>query len=403
MTTGVDVDLLDAATHARRDLGTYWARMRREDPVSWHPVGTGAKGFWAVARHADAQRVMRDTRRFSSARGNMLRTLLHGGDAATGRMIVVTDGPFHTALRRLLARGFGPRALTPVAQSVERATRDVLGAFVERGGGDFVAEVAARIPLRAICELLGVPEADQERVLELTNAAMLTEQGGGVDPGIEARIAQNEILLYYTRLAAERREVPGSDIVSLLVTADANGRPLTDEEVLLNCYNLIIGGDETARLAMAEGLLALSEHPDQWERLCADADLTTSGTEEILRWTTPVVHIGRTAMCDMEFEGRHIEAGDIVTVWHTSVNRDEAVFAAPDAFDLARSPNQHLTFGYGPHFCLGAELARIEIRTLLTELRTTVADIEITGQVPRLASIFLRGPAALPVSLTPRE
>ncbi|MEU6575124.1 cytochrome P450 [Streptomyces sp. NPDC046805] len=405
MSAAVDVDLLDPGLHARGELDAYWRRMRRDDPVSRHPVGGGARAFWAVARHADAQAVVRDTRRFTSAGGNMLGTLLGGGDPAAGRMVVVTDGPFHTALRRLLARGFGPRALGPVARTVERATRALLGAFVERGGGDFVAEVAARIPLRAICELLGVPTADQERVLRLTNAAMLTEQSSdaAAEPAIEQRIARNEILLYYTRLAAERRQAPGSDIISLLVEPGPEGRSLTDEEVLLNCYNLIIGGDETARLAMAEGIRALTEHPDQWQRLRDEPELTVSGTEEILRWSTPVVHIGRRATHDTELAGRTIAAGDVVTVWNTSANRDEAAFADPGIFDLARQPNQHLTFGYGPHFCVGAELARIEIRALLTELRRTVSAVEVVGPVPALVSNFLRGPAALPVALTPKK
>jgi cytochrome P450 len=237
-------------------------------------------------------------------------------------------------------------------------------------------------------------------VLELTGAAMLGEHAE--QPGIEARIAQSEILLYYTRVAAERRAAPGSDLISLLVSSTVDGRPLTDEEVLLNCYNLIIGGDETARLALAGGLLALATHDEQWARLRADPALVETGTEEILRWTTPAAHVGRTVAADTELHGRRLAAGDAVTLWNVSANRDEEVFTDPDIFDLARRPNRHLTFGYGQHFCLGAQLARAEIQALLAELRTTVASIEVTGPVARVPSNFISGVQTLPVTLTAR-
>ena len=382
-----DLDLLDPRLHADYDLTAYWRHLRAHDPVRRHA------GFWSVTRHADVLAAVRDTETFTSLKGNMLRTLLRGHDPGAGRMIVVTDGPRHAVLRRLLTPGFGPRTLGPITRSIEAATRDLLGGLVRRGGGDFVEEVAAQVPLRAICELLGVPERDRQRVLELTGRAMLGESGTD-KPGAEARIAQSEILLYYTRLAAERRDAPGDDVISLLVSAD-----LTEEEVLLNCYNLIIGGDETARLAMAGGVLALAEHDKEWARLRADPGLVEPAAEEILRWTTPAAHVGRTAVRDTELGGRAIAAGDVVALWTVSANRDEAVFDDPDTFDIGRRPNRHLTFGHGPHFCLGAQLARAELRALLAELRATVSSIEVTGPVTWLPSNFIRGVASLPVAL----
>lgn len=395
------IDLLDPELHAGHDLTEVWRRLRREEPLYRHPApeGAAASGFWVLTRHADVLRVARDSRTYTSLRGNMLGTLLRGGDPGAGRMLVVSDGPYHAALRSLLSGGFGPRALGAVTRSLTVATRELLGALLERGGGDFVAEVAAQIPLRAICELLGVPPADRFRVLELTGAAMLGEAAG---ESLEARIAQSEILLYYTRLAAERRAAPGDDIISLLVSGTVDGRPLTEDEVLLNCYNLIIGGDETARLSLAGGLLALATHDKQWGLLLADPALVRTGAEEILRWTTPAAHVGRVATADTELHGRRIAAGDLVTLWNASANRDEEVFADPDTFDLARHPNRHLTFGHGPHFCVGAELARAELRTFLAELRTTVAAVTVTGPVTRLPSSFISGVASLPVALTPR-
>ncbi|WP_234334940.1 cytochrome P450 [Streptomyces sp. NRRL S-118] len=401
--SGTVVDLLDPAVHAGQDLRAVWRELRRREPVRWQPVdrahGAAVPGCWVVTRHADVQRALRDPGTFSSEGGNMLATLLQGYDRGAGTMLVVTDGPRHGALRRLLSGGFGPRQLGPVTDSIARSTRALLGGLVARGGGDFVTEVAAQVPLRAICELLGVPETDRARVLELTNAAMLGEQDEAAS--LEVRIARSEIMQYYLRLAAERRTAPGSDIVSLLVGSTVDGRPLTEEEVLSTCYNLIIGGDETARLALAGGLLALAEHPGQWRRLRADASLVGPATEEVLRWTTPVAHVGRTATADTELgDGVRIAAGDAVTLWCASANFDEEAFADPDAFDIGRDPNRHVTFGFGPHFCLGAQLARVEIRAMLAELRNRVTSFEVTGPAPRLASTFVRGVSALPVSFS---
>ncbi|SEH00070.1 Cytochrome P450 [Nonomuraea solani] len=381
------LDLLDPRLHADHDLTPVWRWLRAHDPVRRHDR------FWSVTRHADVLRVIRDPATFTSLQGNMLRTLLRGHDPGAGKMIVVTDGPKHAGLRRLLTPGFGPRTLGPVTHSITEATRDLLGALVERGGGDFVAEVAAQVPLRAICELLGVPERDRQRVLELTGEAMLGEVEQG-HTSMDARIAQSEILLYYTHLAAQRRAAPGEDVISLLVSAG-----LTEEEVLLNCYNLIIGGDETARLAMAGGLLALATYEEQWARLRADPGLVPAAVEEILRWTTPAAHVGRAATRDTELAGRQIAAGDVVALWTVSANRDESVFDGPDRFDVGRAPNRHLTFGYGPHFCLGAQLARAELTALLTELRETVTAVEVTGPVTWLPSNFVNGLATLPVKL----
>ncbi|MER7728152.1 cytochrome P450 [Streptomyces sp. NPDC096323] len=397
--TLLSADLLDPQVHATRDLTEVFGWLREHDPVHWHD---GAPGFWSVTRHADVMRVVRDEQRFTSLRGNMLATLLRGHDPGAGKMLVVSDGPYHKALRRLLMSGFGPRFLGPITESIARATRTQLRALVARGGGDFVSEVAAQVPLQAICELLGVPARDRGEILELTNSAMLAAPPGEAMSS-QARIAQSELLLYYISLAAERRDAPGSDIVSLLVQGEVDGRRLTEEEVLLNCYNLIIGGDETARLAMAGGLLALVEHPAQWARLRSDPGLVDSAVEEVLRWTTPARHVGRTVLSDTGLGGRTLRAGDVVVLWNIAANRDPAVFSEPEVFDLARTPNRHLTFGYGPHFCIGAQLARAEIRTMLTELRTTVSAIGLTSEATRIPSTFITGLETLPVAFVPAE
>ncbi len=272
-------------------------------------------------------------------------------------------------------------------------------AALERGECDFAEDVASVIPLAAICELLAVPAADRPRILRLTRSALESEHGAR--QSMESRLAQSEILLYYTRLAAERRDSPGADAVSLLATGLVEGSPLTAEEVVLNCYNLIIGGDETARLSMTTGLLALIEHEDQWDRLVRGEVGVPAAVEEILRWTTPAIHVGRMAGTDVTIRGTRIRAGEIVTMWNVSANRDEDVFDRPEEFLLDRSPNRHITFGYGPHFCLGAHLAKVELRALLATLRESVAAVIPNGPARWLSSNFLNGVESLPVVLKP--
>jgi cytochrome P450 len=216
----------------------------------------------------------------------------------------------------------------------------------------------------------------------------------------EVRLARNELLLYFADLSAKRRDSPQSDLVSMLATVTVDGEPLTDAEIVLNCYSVILGGDETTRLTMTGAVLALIEHPDQWRALRAGGVDPTTATEEVLRWTCVPAHVGRSARRDVTLCGRKIAAGDPLTGWLWSANRDEDVFGDPDRFDLGRTPNRHLSFGHGPHFCLGAHLARAQIGALLTELSRQVAQMEVCGPVGRIYSNFFQGVGSLPVVLT---
>ncbi|UFQ14057.1 MULTISPECIES: cytochrome P450 [Streptomyces] len=390
------LDLSDPALHAEHDLTEVWRTLRAERPVHWQPARHGRPGFWVVTRYDDVSAVYRDARAFRSDRGNVLDTLLAGGDSAGGSMLAVTDGARHARLRAALMKSFSPRALDGVVRSVRTATRGLLEDALERGTCDFAQDVAARIPLRAICDLLDVPEADRGEILALTSAALGSEHAdAGPD---EAWLARNDILLYFADLAARRRAEPGDDVISVLAACRPGGLPLTDEEIVLNCYSLILGGDETTRLSMIGGVEALLAHPEQWRRLRSGEVTTRSAVEEVLRWTTPALHAGRTAAVDVTLRGRSIAAGDIVTVWNASANFDERVFDRPGRFDLSRTPNKHMSFAYGSHFCLGAYLARVEIETLLDGLRTLVAEMEATGPSSPVYSNFLSGSARLPLS-----
>ncbi|WP_406213482.1 cytochrome P450 [Streptomyces canus] len=391
------LNLADPRLHAENELSAVWRHLREHEPVHWNPATDTAPGFWVVTRHADLTSVYRDNTTFTSEGGNVLETLLAGGDSAAGRMLAITDGDRHRELRRILMSAFTPRALQLVVASVRRTVDRLLREAIDKGSCDFAADVAAGIPLGAICDLLGVPESDRAHVLSLTSSALGSHDADGT--AADAWMAKSEILLYFANLARDRRDSGHADVIALLAGSKVNGLPLDDDEIMLNCYSLILGGDETARLSMVGAALALVEHPDQWQALKqGDAGVDTA-VEEILRWTTPALHSGRTATTDTEIAGRPIRSGDIVTVWNASANHDEQVFDDPGRLRLDRTPNKHCTFAYGPHFCLGAYLARAEIGAVLEGLRDLVEDMEQTGPSKPVYSNFLSGLGSLPLAL----
>ncbi|MEU9166478.1 cytochrome P450 [Streptomyces sp. NPDC048420] len=391
------LDLADPRLHAENELSAVWRHLRKHEPVHWNPATDTAPGFWVVTRHADLTSVYRDNSTFTSEGGNVLETLLAGGDSAAGRMLAITDGDRHRELRRVLMSAFTPRALQPVVASVRRTVDRLLREALDKGSCDFAADVAAGIPLGAICDLLGVPESDRAHVLSLTSSALGSHDADGT--AADAWIAKSEILLYFAGLARDRRDSGHADVIALLAGSRVNGVPLDDDEIMLNCYSLILGGDETARLSMIGAALALVDHPDQWRALKRGDVGTDTAVEEMLRWTTPALHSGRTATVDTEIAGHAIRTGDIVTVWNASANFDDRVFEAPEELRLDRTPNKHCTFAYGPHFCLGAYLARAEIGAVLEGLRDQVTHLEQTGPSKPVYSNFLNGLCELPLTL----
>ncbi|MDJ0382273.1 cytochrome P450 [Streptomyces sp. G-G2] len=396
------IDLTDPQTFLDRKgaLVPMWSRFRSESPVHWHPVeGRQVPGFWVLSRYHDVMDVYRDNKRFTSERGNVLATLLEGGDSASGRMLAVTDGRRHRELRNLLLKAFAPRVLEPVVAGVRRRADRLVREAVARGDCDFAQDVAEHIPMATIADLLGVPAEDRDYLLSLTKQALSAEDAG--QSAEDALVARNELLLYFSELAEDRRDDPRDDVVSVLATATIDGEPLTEQEIVFNCYSVIIGGDETSRLSMICAMRELIEHPEQWRRLKSGEVTVETAVEEVLRWVTPAMHFGRRALTDVEIGGRQIRAGDVVTLWNSSANYDEEVFRDPEVFDLGRTQNKHVSFGYGPHFCLGAYLGRAEIAALLTALRTHVAEAVPAGPARPIHSNFLHGYSSLPVSLRP--
>ncbi|MCP3820196.1 cytochrome P450 [Streptomyces sp. A3M-1-3] len=395
------LDLTDPATFVRNDPYEFWHRVRGESPVYWHPSPGGQPGFWVVAGYDDVLSCHGNWKQLSSARGNVLDVLLRGGDSAGGKMLAVTDRPRHQHLRNLMLRAFSPRVLGAVAKRVEERAADLVGQVTELGSFDFASEVAEHIPMNTICDLLSIPGRDRKQLLLWSKAALASEDPEGAE--LDAVEARNEIVLYLMELAFERRSNPGDDVISMIAGAEVDGRPLTPEEVALNCYSLVLGGDESSRMTAISTVLAFTRYPDQWRGLREGTIDLDTAVEELLRWSTPSMHFGRTALCDFSLGGQQLRAGDIVTFWTTSANNDETVFADPRTLDLSRRPNKHLTFGHGPHFCVGAALGRAELRALLRSLVMSVEEIELDGVPERIYSNFLYGYSSLPVVFHPRS
>lgn len=391
------LDLADPMLHANYNLADVWRHLRDEKPVHWNACADGpVPGFWVITRYADVVAAYRNVRGFSSQQGNLLTSLLQGGDTASGQMLPVTDGRRHSAIRSLLAPSLGPRTLDRLGTTVAATTHDLLTAAISRGEFDFARDVAAHIPLMTICDLIGVPDSDRAFIKQ--QAAMALGSDEPEQSMMESWLARNEILLYFRELSRTRRAAPQDDLISVLATGLVDGAEIGEDEIILNCYSLILGGDETTRLSMGGAVAAFAAAPDEWTRL-RDGEVTVAtAVEEVLRWTAAAMHAGRTATEDTVLHDVAISAGDVVTMWNVAANRDEREFAEPDRFDLGRTANRHVTFGYGSHFCLGASLARVEIAALLTTLRTLVCTIELTGEPRRIFSNFLGGYSSVPVA-----
>ncbi len=398
-----EVDLLDPDLYRSGVPHELFARLRREAPVHRHPLPDGS-AFWAVTRHRDVVRVSRDWATFSSER----RTALLNEPPEEGKrelrlMLLNMDPPRHGRLRSLVNRGFTPRMIERLTGPVRRLCATLVGEALERGECDVVARIAVPLPLQVIAELLGIPEQDRRQIYEWSDRMLSGGDPEGRGPGREPGRASAAMFAYASELGRRRREHPRDDLVSVLMQAEIDGERLTELEFDLFFLLLVVAGNETTRNAIAGGMLALLEHPEQWRRLQAEPSLVPRAVEEILRWVTPVMHFQRTATREVELGGRRIAEGDRVAVYYVSANRDETVFDRPDAFDVTRWPNDHLAFGGGgPHFCLGAPLARLEIRLVLEELLRQVAEMEQVGPARRLRSNFINGLRELPVRLVPR-
>ena len=380
-----------------------FARLRDEQPVYWNEL-EGGGGFWALTRHAEVQALGRDPFIFSVERqGNMIFDQFVEVPARA-RMMLELDPPLHTRYRRLAKVGFSPRAIQRLLPAARARMSDIVDAALESGDCDFVEAVAGALPLHMIGDLMGVPQELRARVYEVANRVMafsdpeFSEASGG-----ENVVAMGEMRELASELAREHRERPGEDLSSVLLAPDRDGECLGEEEFELFFLMLVVAGIETTRSAISGGMLAFHEHPEEWQRLQADPGLVPGAIEEMLRWTSPIHHFRRTALRDTQIAGTKIREGERVVMWYTSANRDPAVFPEPGRFDIGRFPNEHLSFGFGRHFCLGARLARMELQVTLETLLERDVRMDLRDTPRYMRSNFAHSLKHMPVTLRARR
>ena len=358
-------------------------------------------GYWALTRYADVMQVSRDPDTFHSAPSTTITDIPPEIAEWLGSMINM-DAPKHTKLRLIVNRGFTPRQIARVEESVRVQAREIVERVEPLGQCDFVAEIAAALPLQIICEMMGIPREDNKRIFELTNTILGVGDPEYVQTMEDLMGAGMELFQYGLALAEDRAANPRDDIASSLMAAeieDENGRHrLTSSELGSFFLLLVVAGNETTRNAISHGMYALTNHPEQRETWMSDfAAVSPTAVEEIVRWATPVINFRRTASRDTEVGGQEIAAGDKVVMFYNSANRDELQFPDPFRFDVTRTPNEHVGFGAGgPHFCLGANLARREIMVMFEELFRVLPDIHVTGEPALLQSGFIHGIKRMP-------
>ena len=388
-----------------------WTRLRREDPLHWCEKGV-VLPYWAVTKHADIVWISKQPERFQNAPRLAVFPEFTPPDPEERalRHLLSMDPPDHGGFRKLASHRFTPRGLERMRHDIETITEDLLDAMMGDGGvleGDFVQLLSAPLPLQVLAELLGVPREMWPTMFEWTNRAI-----GSSDPeyqdesGDAAQTFQDvrlRLFAYFAEMARERKKHPADDIVSVLANAEMDGAALPDRELLSYYFLLVVAGNETTRNAMTGGLLALLQHPGEWERLRRDPSLVDSAVEEVVRWTTPVIQFCRTPVEDVEIRGKRIRAGESLCLFYPSANRDEEVFDEPFTFRIDRRPNRHIAFGIGEHFCLGANLARLELRVMFRHLVARLAECELAGPPERLRSSFVGGIKRMPIRyrLTP--
>ena len=397
-------DFTDPDIYTTRVPAEELAELRRAAPVFWVTQRRGSAGFdddgyWAVTRHADVLAISKTPDVYSSSENTAIVRFAEGTPRESIEMqriiLLNMDPPEHTKLRGIVSRGFAPRAIGSLRQALTDRAEAIVATALESGTGDFVTDVAMELPLQAICELLGVPQDDRGKIFSWSNRMVgYDERSPDDDDGM---IAATEILGYSLAMAGERRACPRDDIVTKLISAEIDGNQLSDDEFGFFVLMLAVAGNETTRNAIAHGMLALLDHPEQWERFKAERPATAA--DEIVRWATPITVFQRTAVSDTLLGGRQIRAGQRLGLFYRSANFDEQVFADPGRFDIGRSPNPHLGFGgLGTHYCLGANLAKLEIELIFNAIADAMPDIAKAGHPVRLRSGWINGIKHLPVS-----
>ena len=391
------IDLLSPASFAGGQPHDQYDWLRQNAPVYWHEEPRG-RGYWAVTRYDDIWTVDRDFQTYSSEPTIMIADPNQGGvDGSMGpyKMMLMMDPPEHAGFRKLIRGEFTLPSAKLRAERIAALARQIVDAVIDKGECDFVADVAGEMPSYVIAELMGMPLGDGRELYKLTEAIHTAPEAQAPGAGADA---VRKMFEYGMGLIAEKRARPGDDLASKLLACEVDGRRLADPEFLLFFLLLIDAGGDTTRNLLAAGLLALMERPDQIAWLKQDLDGRLAGAqEELLRWTSPVIYMRRTAKRDAELNGANIRAGDKVVMYFGAANRDAAKFEHPDTLDVSRPPEAHLAFGAGPHVCLGQHIARIEIDAMFREVLTRMTDFELAAAPEWLPSNFISGPRAMPL------
>jgi cholest-4-en-3-one 26-monooxygenase len=401
MTPANAIDLFDPGIYAKGMPHEDFTRLRREAPIFFHPEPDGP-GFWALTRYDDIVTVSQNNTLFSSwTGGTNIPDMPEDGLAVVRTIMLNMDPPQHTKYRRLVSTGFTPRMISALEPHVREITRKIVDRVAKRGECDFVTEVAAELPLAVIAEMIGVPPEDEKKVFDWSNRLIGFDDPEYMTSAEDGQVAAMEMFFYANQMAADRKANPRDDLVSVLMAAEVDGEKLSEADFDGFFILLTVAGNETTRNLISGAMLALIEHPEQRQRLIDDPGLMPLAVEEFLRWVSPLIYFRRTATADTEIRGQQIKSGQKVVMYYPSGNRDEDVFEDGGAFDVGRSVNPHIAFGgTGPHFCLGASLARLEIRCMFEEILTRLPDMELAAPPQRLRSNFINGTKHMPVRFT---
>ena len=392
-------DIISPGVYTRGYPHAEWRRLRAESPIHHYP--DAPIPYWAITKHAHITEIGRSPEDFLNAPllivNPMYRRSMDELPFERPRTLIEQDNPQHRASRRLISSRFTPRALKAIHADVDRIARKIVDDLFEQEEGeiDFVEKVSAPLPIAVIAWLLGVPESDWNLLFEWTNQMIGSEDPEYSQAGGQTALV--ELFTYFSKLVEERKARPKDDLITLFATAEIDGKKLEPLEVLSWCQIIVVAGNETTRNATTGGMLALIEHPDERRRLQRDPTLLKSGIEEIVRWTSPIIHFARTAARDLDFHGHRIRAGDVVALFYPSANRDEDVFEDPWRFRVDRHPNPHVGFGVGEHFCAGAHVARLELEMAYRYLLPRLAEVELAGPIDRLTSNLVGGIKRLPI------
>jgi len=386
-----DFDLLDGRWYASQPFDD-WAWMREHAPAYWDAKNE----VWALTRYDDVLAVEKDPATFSSRRAPRP----HGDHLP---MMISMDDPEHTRRRKLVSRGFTPRRVRDHETTIRRICSEIIDRVAPKGSCDFVWDIAAPLPLLLIADMLGFPPDAYDDLLRWSDDMIRGTTIGDPEVVEAALLAGMAFREFQLGVIADRRsKPPQDDLVSILCYAEIDGEQLDDESIIQESLLILIGGDETSRHVMTDGVLALLEQPEQMALLRDNPAGIEVGVEELLRWVSPIKNMARTVTRDIELHGESLRAGDQVILMYPAANRDPAVFDEPERFDVRREPNPHLAFGFGPHFCMGASLARLELRVMFSELLARLPDLHLAGDpLPRRSSNFISGPEAMPVAFTP--